>query len=118
MKLSRRSFLATVPVAAFAQTKPLPIQAVEVWQLRGHADTVRGIDRQPQVNPLDIYDELRPKPYRDAAAGTPGPSPQTALYLKIRTSDGEGLYGPIDREVAIVVQEQLRPFLIGKDALA
>ncbi|HXS95519.1 MAG TPA: enolase C-terminal domain-like protein [Candidatus Limnocylindrales bacterium] len=118
MKLSRRNFLATVPLAAFAQTKPLPIQAVEVWQLRGHADTVRGIDRQPQVNPLDIYDELRPKPYRDAAAGTPGPSPQTALYLKIRTSDGEGLYGPIDREVAIVVQEQLRPFLIGKDALA
>ena len=30
----------------------------------------------------------------------------------------EGFYGPIDKEVAIVVHEQLRPFLTGKDALA
>jgi L-rhamnonate dehydratase len=29
-----------------------------------------------------------------------------------------GLYGPIDREVAIVLTEELKPFLIGKDPLA
>jgi L-alanine-DL-glutamate epimerase-like enolase superfamily enzyme len=43
----------------------------------------------------------------------------TALYLVLKASGGvEGLYGPIDREVAIVIDQQLRGFLKGKDALA
>lgn len=119
--LPRRHFLgalAAIP-AAFAETKPLKIAAVEVWQVRGHIDTLRGVDQQYQVNPLFIYDELRPKPYHDAANPTEAHSAAGALYLKIRTDGGpEGLYGPIDKEVAIVVDEQLRPFLLGKDALA
>jgi L-alanine-DL-glutamate epimerase-like enolase superfamily enzyme len=42
-----------------------------------------------------------------------------ALYLKIRSGDGlEGIYGPIDKEAAIVVDQQLRGFLNGKDPLA
>jgi L-alanine-DL-glutamate epimerase-like enolase superfamily enzyme len=45
--------------------------------------------------------------------------PTSAYYLKIKTDAGlEGFYGPIDKEVAIVVDEQLKPFLIGKDPLA
>jgi len=118
--LSRRSFLAALPAAAvFAQTKPLKIAAVEIWELRGHRETVRGIDQQYQVNPLDVYDELRPTPYRDATTPTAANAAVNALYLKIVADGGlEALYGPIDKEVAIVVDEQLRPFLIGKDALA
>ena len=117
---TRRQFLATLPaLAAFAQTRPLKITAVEIWELRGHQETLRGVDEQYQANPLYIYDELRPKPYADSASPTPQNSPVTALYLRIRTDgDAEGLYGPIDKEVAIVVDEQLRPFLLGKDALA
>jgi len=117
---TRRQFLATLPaLAAFAQTRPLKITAVEVWELRGHRETLRGVDEQYQANPLYIYDELRPKPYADSASPTRQDSPVTAWYLKIRTEgDAEGLYGPIDKEVAIVVDEQLRPFLLGKDALA
>ncbi len=118
--ISRRGFLATLPVVSvLAQTKPLKITAIEIWQLHGHRETVRGIDQQYQANPLFIYDELRPKPYADAAQGTTQNSAVSALYLKIKTDGGvEGLYGPIDKEVAIVVDEQLRPFLMGKDALA
>lgn len=119
MTLSRRRFLAALPAAAaFAQVKPLKITAVEIWQVRGHRETVRGIDQQYQVNPLYIYDDLRPAPYHD---GSPQPAnvAVSAFYLKIQTDAGvEGFYGPIDKEVAIVVHEQLRPFLIGKDALA
>jgi L-alanine-DL-glutamate epimerase-like enolase superfamily enzyme len=117
---TRRQFLATLPaLAAFAQTKPLKITAVEIWELRGHKEELRGVDEQYQANPLYIYDELRPKPYTDSASPTRQNSPVTALYLKIKTDgDAEGLYGPIDKEVAIVVDEQLRPFLMGKDALA
>jgi L-rhamnonate dehydratase len=118
--LSRRQFLAALPAAAaLAETKPMPIAAVEVWQLRGHRDTERGVNQQYQVNPLDIYDELRRAPYHDSANPTSGKAAVSALYLKIRTASGlEGFYGPIDKEVAIVVDEQLRPFLMGKDALA
>jgi L-rhamnonate dehydratase len=118
--ISRRRILAALPaVAAFAQTKPLKIAAVEIWELRGHNQTVRGIDQQYQVNPLDVYDELRPAPYHDSASPTTANAAVSALYLKIVVEGGlEALYGPIDKEVAIVVDEQLRPFLIGKDALA
>jgi L-alanine-DL-glutamate epimerase-like enolase superfamily enzyme len=119
--LPRRQFLLGLPAAsaALAQTKPSKIASVELWELRGHWDTTRGIDHQYQVNPLDIYDELRPAPYRDAPSPTPQKAPINTIYLKIRTDDGlEGLYGPVDKEVAIVIDEQLRPFLMGKDALA
>ena len=117
--ISRRSFLATLPAAAvFAQTKPLKITAVEIWQLHGHRDTVRGIDQQFQANPLFIYDELRPKPY----AEPPGHHAELRRERLVpedqnRRRPGR-LYGPIDKEVAIVMDEQLRSFLIGKDALA
>jgi L-rhamnonate dehydratase len=119
-KLSRRHFLAALPVAAaLAETKPLKITAVEIWQCRGHRQTTRGIDQQYQVNPLFVYDELRPAPYKDSASPTTNNAPVTALYLKIKTDAGvEGFYGPVDKEVALVVDEQLRPFLMGKDALA
>jgi L-rhamnonate dehydratase len=117
--LSRRSFLASLPAAAaLAETRPLKISAVELWELRGHHQTQRGVDQQFQANPLHIYDELRPAPYRDRTP-TDTNAPISAVYLKIKTDDGlEGLYGPIDKEVAIVVDQQLRPFLMGKDALA
>jgi len=119
-KLSRRHFLAALPVAAaLAETKPLKITAVEIWQCRGHRQTTRGVDQQYQVNPLFVYDELRPAPYKDSASPTTNNAPVTALYLKIKTDAGvEGFYGPVDKEVALVVDEQLRPFLMGKDALA
>jgi L-alanine-DL-glutamate epimerase-like enolase superfamily enzyme len=118
--LSRRGFLAALPAfTSLAQSKPLKITAVEIWQLHGRRDTVRGIDQQYQANPLFIYDELRPRPYADAPQGTTQNSAVSALYLKVRTDGGvEGLYGPIDKEVAIVIDEQLRAFLLGKDALA
>ena len=117
--LSRRSFLAALPLAAaFADAPELKITAVEIWELRGHRNAVRGVDQQHQVNPLDIYEDLRQKPYRDGTPVTANAT-ATALYLKIATAPGlEALYGPIDREVGIVVLEQLRPFLMGKDGLA
>ena len=118
MRLTRRNFLAALPFTALAQSKPLPIGAVEIWQVHGHRDAVRGVDQQYQVNPLYIYDELRRAPYRDGSNPVTASAAISALYLKIKTAEAEGFYGPIDKEAAIVVYEQLRTFLIGKDALA
>lgn len=120
MPISRRAFLGALPAAcAFAEVKPLKITALEIWEFTGHHETAAGLDQQYQVNPLYIYDELRPKPYRDSPNPVTRNAPMTALYLKVITDSGlAGIYGPIDREVAMIVDADLRPFLIGKDGLA
>ena len=97
----------------------LKISAVEMWRVEGKRDTISGINRQHQVNPIHVYDEHRPKPYSEPAAGKPVTVAAGAYYLKIRTDQGlEGIYGPVDKEAAIVVDQQLRGFLLGKDPLA
>jgi L-alanine-DL-glutamate epimerase-like enolase superfamily enzyme len=114
-----RSLPAAIPAAAaWADTKPLKIEAVEVWEYRARRETMRGVDAQYQVNPLYIYDELRPPPYHDNPSPSPSQAPVSAFYVKIKANGGEGFYGPIEKEAAIVVDEQLKPFLLGKDALA
>jgi L-alanine-DL-glutamate epimerase-like enolase superfamily enzyme len=122
--IPRRNFVLSVPLslaagAAFAETQPAKIDAVEVWQYRGHHPLVRGVDAQYQINPLFIYDELRPALYHDNPnPGAAQPAPVSAYYVRIKADGLEGFYGPIEKEAAIVVDEQLKPFLLGKDALA
>ena len=125
--MDRRRFLAALAGAGSARLAPafqsragkLKISAVEMWRLEGRRQALTGVDRQHQVNPLHVYDELRPAPYRDSPNPVQRETAASALYLKIKTDQGlEGIYGPIDREAAVVVVQQLRPFLMGKDALA
>ncbi len=122
MTLNRRGFLAGLALApelwAQRSNGKLKITAVEFLELHGHRPTVSGVNAQYQANPLFVYDELRPPVYQDKAPVEKNIA-VTQLYLRIRTDGGlDGLYGPIDREAAIVVDEQLRPFLMGKDPLA
>ena len=127
--MKRRQFVTSLfaaPLAAQLQGQvraqrpqgKLKIAAVELIQLSGHREAEIGVDAQYQVNPLYVYDVFRPPVYQDKTAERKS-APLTQIYLRIRTDGGlDGLYGPIDREAAIVVQEQLRPFLLGKDPLA
>jgi L-rhamnonate dehydratase len=124
--LSRRNVLAmlssTVPAAAICRAQPatgqLKISALEFVRLEGRHQVTAGLNNQPQVNPLDIYDELRPPEYHDQPAGAKDAS-VSSIYLRLRTEGGlEGLYGPIDMDVAQVAHQELGKFLIGKDALA
>lgn len=120
--MQRRSLLGSVALAPFvwAQDRPtkLTINKVEFLRLEGQRTAERGINGQHQVNPIHIYDGLRPKEYKDGT-GTSTKAKVTALYLRITTAEGLfGLYGPIDTEAAIVVEGQLAPFLRGKDGLA
>ena len=54
--------------------------------MEGRRKTLAGVNGQYQVQPIHIYDELRPKPYHD------NPTPQerevnaSALYLTIKTT--------------------------------
>ena len=128
IRTTRREFLTsgsaacvTLAVApAFADPAPTPakIEAVELIELHGRYTDAAGVNGQQQVNPLDVYDSLRPAPYADHPAGTREVQ-YSAVYLKIRTGSGiEGLYGPIEKAAALIVQTELQPFLLGKDALA
>jgi L-rhamnonate dehydratase len=97
---------------------PLKIDAVDLIELHGRYTEQAGVDRQAQVNPLDVYDDYRRPPYQDKPDGTREVQYE-AIYIRIRTAAGlEGLYGPIEREAATIVLEDLQHFLIGKDALA
>jgi L-alanine-DL-glutamate epimerase-like enolase superfamily enzyme len=128
IRKTRREFLTSGSAAcltlavppAFADPAPAPakIEAVELIELHGRYTDAAGVNGQQQVNPLDVYDSFRSAPYADRPAGTKEVQ-YSAVYLKIRTSSGiEGLYGPIEKAAALIVQTELRPFLLGKDALA
>jgi L-rhamnonate dehydratase len=119
--MQRRKFLASLSAVPALAAAPAPqkIGAVEFVRLSGRREVTPGVDQQYQVQAQHIYDELRPKPYHDAANPQKRMSAISRLYLRIRAGDGlEGLYGPIDDEAAVVVARQLRGFLMGKDALA
>ncbi|HVG27189.1 MAG TPA: enolase C-terminal domain-like protein [Acidobacteriaceae bacterium] len=113
--------LASAPAAQAARSDPkgqLKIVDIELIELTGSYETEAGINGQSQVNPLEIYDSLRPPVYHDKPAGKKRVTTK-AIYIRIRTDGGpDGLYGPIERDAAMVIREDLRHFLIGKDALA
>ncbi|HZY73090.1 MAG TPA: hypothetical protein VFE22_08300, partial [Edaphobacter sp.] len=48
---------------------PLRIADLELVELTGHYKAEAGVNGQRQVNPLDIYDALRPEVYRDRPDG-------------------------------------------------
>lgn len=135
---SRRSFLRGAAMAAYATMSPsafthamgaapldaapaggpLTIQAVEIFELHGSYQEEAGVNRQAQVNPLDIYAQFRKPSYVDKPAGIRTVK-TNAIYVRIRTSSGvDGLYGPIEKDSALILAAELKPFLIGKDALA
>jgi L-rhamnonate dehydratase len=98
----------------------LTISDVEILKLSGTHELVRGLNRQFQVQPLHVYAERRPKPFQDPpAAAKAERAPLTHYYIRIRTKGGaEGLYGLLEKEVLPVVLGNLRPLIIGQNALA
>jgi L-alanine-DL-glutamate epimerase-like enolase superfamily enzyme len=123
--MHRRRFLAGAASLALPAFRAWPapgrlkIADVGLWRLEGRRTTSTGVNQQHQVNPAHVYEESRPKPYRDSPSPTERSAAVSALYLKIQTDQGlEGVYGPIDREAAPAVLGPLRGFLLGKDPLA
>jgi L-rhamnonate dehydratase len=123
--LGAASALAGLPLAtreAFAQATgraDLVIQEVEVLRLTGPHQVLRGVNRQPQVQPSHLYPNRRPPAYRDAANAKPERDSLTQHYVRIRTKGGlTGLYGAVDREALPTLLGPLRTLLLGQDALA
>lgn len=122
-KLAQASVLPLLPISAGAALTESAaeadtiIDAVDVLRLTGTFKNIPGLNKQYQSQPIHIYPDLRPAPYKDnPAAETSGPITQD--YLRIRTRGGlEGLYGAFEAESTTAIVKQLKPFLIGKNAM-
>jgi L-rhamnonate dehydratase len=68
---------------------------------------------------LDVYPEFnRPHPPEPRPAPAE-PTLSSQIFVEVHTEEGmTGLYGPIHERQAFLIQQTLRPFLIGRDALA
>lgn len=124
-QLARASALAWLPLptrssfAASAADPAMQIATVEILRVSGPYTSTPGVNRQYQAQPLHLYPGHRPAPYRDRPDPSVSEGRITHHYLRIRTRGGvEGLYGYIDPEAVAPLLYQLRPFLLGKNALA
>jgi len=129
--MNRRNFFATTaalyaaPVfSSFAGSYCLPksekgnaISEIEFWEYSGMRNPSEGFVGWIQSKPSQVFNGSLPNPSKWKEET--GNQPYSALYMKIITKEGlEGVYGPIDKEAAIVVESQLKPVLVGMDALA
>lgn len=100
------------------QNNDLRIRDLEIWEYTGEIERT-GPPYQAQITPMTVYGDHRVEPYPADPGVRTEKYDHRVLYLRILTENGpEGFYGLIDREAARVVLHQLRPFLIGKNALA
>lgn len=124
-RVGSASALAALPLtsldlfAAAANMDELKISELDVLRLTGTREVLRGVNRQHQVQPLHLYKDRRPAPYRDSNTPRKERAALTQYYVRIRTKGGlEGLYGLVDPEAVPTILGPLRTLLIGQDALA
>ena len=124
-KIAQASALGLLPVHmrysfATAQTSnDSIIDAVEILKLTGSYKRRPGFNRRHQVKAIDVYDDQGPAAYTDNSSSRETTSSLTQYYLSIRTKGGlSRIYGLIDSGTVSPILKQLRPFLMGKDALA
>ena len=111
-------FMTRESLAASRNQPDLVITEVEILRIGGPRTRTRGPTGQHQVNPLHLYSDRRPQPFKEAP-----PREETYEarhhYLRIRTKGGqEGLYGYVDAEALPTILGPLRRLLIGQDAFA
>jgi len=111
-------FMTRESLAASRNQPDLVITEVEILRISGPRTRTRGPTGQHQVNPLHLYSDRRPQPFKEAP-----PREETYEarhhYLRIRTKGGqEGLYGYVDAEALPTILGPLRRLLIGQDAFA
>jgi L-rhamnonate dehydratase len=121
--VAKASALSALPIQSFLHAGSLGqdtiIDAVEIVRLTGPYTNTQGLNKQYQVQPAHIYPALKPAVYQDKASETRTSGTVTHDYIRIKTKGGlEGFYGYVDPETVAPIVRQLRPFLLGKDALA
>lgn len=94
----------------------MKIQDVQLFTIEGAYGGPAYPPGQRQAQQLDIYPEFNER----SGGNSPAPgSPISATYVEVVGEDGvSGLWGPIQDFQSYTIQRYLKPFLLGRDALA
>lgn len=94
----------------------MKITDLVIFQLQGTWPEAASLPRTVQVKPISLYPDFAPSQYAEHSSDK---SEMEALYVEVQTDEGiSGIFGPIQRQQAFIIANDLRPFLIGRDPLA
>ncbi len=94
----------------------MKITEVLLYEIQGTWPEATNLPRAVQVKPISLYPEFAPTQFAEHSSDR---AEMRAIYVEIRTDEGlAGIFGPIQRQQAFVIDNDLRPFLIGRDPLA
>jgi len=92
------------------------ISDVVVYEVTGRYDGPEFPPGDRQAKQADVYSEFN---RQEAPAAPVAGQRVTAFYVEVQTDEGvNGLYGPIYEQQAYFILYELRPILLGQDALA
>lgn len=101
--------------APLGENQNVKITYVKNIRVAGTREVTDGEPNTPQAHPIDWYATAE----RTPKAAKLGPRATSAIFVEIGTDEGiSGLFGPIQKEQAFIIDNQLGPFLLGKDPLA
>lgn len=123
-QLSAGSVLAFLPFSRQEKIKTnidkrdMTIDSVEVLKISGPYTSMVGVNKAYQSQSLYFYPDQKPAPYKNDPNPQEGTRTLTQHYMRIRTKGGlEGIYGYIDGEAVHAVVNQMKEWLLGKDAM-
>jgi L-rhamnonate dehydratase len=91
----------------------MEIQAVSLFRVTGQFAGTSYPPGNRQARMLDVYPE-----FNEDRPANQGRRHVSEIYVGVEAASLTGLFGPIDLSQAFVIATYLRPFLIGRDALA
>lgn len=94
----------------------MKITDVVLFEVKGTWPEAANLPRAVQVKPLSLYPEFAPSQFAEHSSDR---VEMRAIYVEIQTDEGvSGIFGPIQRAQAFIIDNDLRPFLIGRDPLS
>lgn len=93
----------------------MKIEDISTFRLRGESPIRKGFWEERLVRPVDIYER-----FRDMGPQTLGYEEVfEQTFLEIATDEeGKGVFGPISPRVAMIIEEDLKPLILGEDPFA
>jgi L-rhamnonate dehydratase len=91
----------------------MKIETVSLFRVSGQFSGTGYPPGNRQARMLDVYPE-----FNEDRPANQGQRQLSEVYVEVEAAGLSGLFGPIDSSQAFVIATHLRPFLIGRDALA
>jgi len=92
----------------------MKIKDVRVFRLRGEPPFKKGFWEERLVRPVDIYERFR----NEGPTGVGEEGPFEQAFIEINAGHVKGTFGPVSGKVASIVQNELKPLILGEDPFA